>query len=75
MQNNLHKIFAEKFESILRHTASLQELLAGVLSEEGSSAIEETNYLLRSPANAERLRKSIKQYEQGKIVKKNITGL
>ena len=72
MQNNLHKIFAEKLEYILRRPASFQELLVEVLSEDDSNSIEETAYLLRSPANAERLRASIKQYEQGKIVKKNL---
>lgn len=35
------------------------------------NAIEETAYLLRSPANAESLRASIKQYEEGKIAKRS----
>lgn len=43
-----------------------------MMSLEDYNAIEETAYLLRSPANAERLRTSIKQYEQGKVVKKNL---
>jgi len=43
-----------------------------LISLEDYNAIEETAYLLRSPANAERLRASIKQYEQGKTVKKNL---
>ena len=37
-----------------------------MMSLEDFNAIEETGYLLRSPANAERLRKSIQQYEKGK---------
>jgi antitoxin YefM len=36
------------------------------------NAIEETAYLLRSPANAENLRESIKQYEKGKYHKKGL---
>ncbi len=39
-----------------------------MMSLEDYNAIEETVYLLRSPANAERLRESIKQAEKGKVV-------
>jgi antitoxin YefM len=39
-----------------------------MMSLEDFNAIEETAYLLRSPKNAERLRQSIKQAEEGKIV-------
>ena len=38
-----------------------------MMSLEDYNAIEETAYLLRSPANAENLRKSIPQYEKGKF--------
>ena len=38
-----------------------------MMSLEDYNAIEETAYLLRSPANAERLRQSINQAEDGKI--------
>lgn len=38
-----------------------------MMSLEDYNAIEETAYLLRSPANAERLRQSIKQAEEGKV--------
>jgi antitoxin YefM len=38
-----------------------------MMSLEDFNAIEETGYLLRSPANAARLRKSIDQAEKGKI--------
>ncbi len=38
-----------------------------MMSLEDYNAIEETAYLLRSPANAENLRESIKQYEEGKF--------
>lgn len=38
-----------------------------MMSLEDYNAIEETAYLLRSPANAERLRQSIKQGESGKL--------
>lgn len=37
-----------------------------IMSLEDFNAIQETGYLLRSPANAERLRQSIKQAEEGK---------
>jgi len=43
-----------------------------MMSLDDYSAIEETAYLLRSPANAQNLRESIKQYEQGKYQKRNI---
>lgn len=36
-----------------------------MMSLEDYNAIEETNYLLRNPKNAEHLRQSLKQYEQG----------
>ena len=38
-----------------------------MMSLEDYNAIEETAYLLRSPANAERLRQSIKQAKTGKL--------
>jgi len=37
-----------------------------VLSESDYESIMETFYLLRSPKNAERLQRSIEQYQQGK---------
>lgn len=37
-----------------------------MISLEDYNAIEETVYLLRNPANAHNLQKSIKQYEEGK---------
>ncbi len=43
-----------------------------IMSLEDYNSIEETAYLLRSPANAENLRQSIKQYEQGKYQYRDI---
>lgn len=43
-----------------------------MMSLEDYNAIEETAYLLKSPVNADRLRKSIKQYEQGKCKKRKL---
>lgn len=43
-----------------------------IMSLEDYNAIEETAYLLRSPANAERLRQSIKQAEEGKTVNQDL---
>ena len=43
-----------------------------MMSLEDYNAIEETAYLLRSPANAAKLRESIKQYEQGKCKKRKL---
>ncbi len=43
-----------------------------IMSLEDYNAIEETAYLLRSPANAEHLRESIKQYEAGKYKKRKM---
>lgn len=39
-----------------------------MMSLEDYNAIEETAYLLRSPANAERLRESIKQAAEGNVI-------
>jgi antitoxin YefM len=43
-----------------------------MMSLEDYNAIEETAYLLKSPVNAQRLRESIKQYEQGQCQKKKL---
>lgn len=43
-----------------------------IISLEDYNAIQETGYLLRSPANAERLRESIKQAENGKTRSQDI---
>jgi antitoxin YefM len=43
-----------------------------IMSLEDYNSIQETAYLLRSPANAENLRSSIKQYAQGKYQNKEI---
>lgn len=43
-----------------------------IMSLEDYNAIQETGYLLRSPANAERLRQSIKQAEEGNTINKNL---
>ena len=43
-----------------------------VLSLEDYEALEETAYLLQSPANAKRLLKSIEALENGKSVKRKI---
>jgi antitoxin YefM len=40
-----------------------------MMSLEDYNSIEETGYLLKSSANAKRLRDSIQQYEQGKCQK------
>lgn len=41
-----------------------------MMSLEDYNAIEETMYLLKSPANAERLRNSITEYQSGKTIQK-----
>lgn len=43
-----------------------------IMSLEDYNAIQETAYLLRSPVNAEKLRESVKQYEQGKYQEKGL---
>ena len=43
-----------------------------IMSLEDFNAIEETAYLLGNPANAERLRESIKQAEEGKVIEKGL---
>lgn len=45
-----------------------------VMSLEDYNAIEETAYLLRNPANADNLRKSIQQYEEGKYQARDLVG-
>ena len=43
-----------------------------MLSLEDYSSLEETAYLMRSPANAKRLRESIEQLEKGKVVRRKL---
>jgi antitoxin YefM len=43
-----------------------------LMSLEDYNAIEETAYLLRSPANAKNLRQSLKQYKQGQYQNRDI---
>jgi len=43
-----------------------------MMSLDDYNAIEETMHLLKSPANAERLRKSINEYQKNKTVQKDI---
>ncbi|MCH8473599.1 MAG: type II toxin-antitoxin system prevent-host-death family antitoxin [Opitutales bacterium] len=43
-----------------------------MISLEDYEALEETAYLLRSPANAKRLAESIEAAEQGKVIEKTI---
>jgi antitoxin YefM len=42
------------------------------MSLEDFNAIEETAYLLRSPVNADRLRQSIKQAEEGMLTQHDL---
>lgn len=43
-----------------------------VLSYEDYAAVEETSYLLRSPANARRLKESLESYEKGLGIERNL---
>ncbi len=43
-----------------------------IMSLEDFNAIEETAYLLRNPANAQRLQESIKQAEEGILVQEDL---
>lgn len=43
-----------------------------IMSLDDFNAIQETAYLLKSPANADRLRESLKQAAEGKIEKHNL---
>ena len=45
---------------------------AVVMSLESYNSIMETMHLLKSPANAEHLRKSINQLETGRIIEKDL---
>ena len=46
-----------------------------MMSLEDYSAMEETLYLTRTPANARRLNESIAELKQGKVVKKKLSDL
>lgn len=46
---------------------------AVMMSLEDYNALEETVYLTRSPANAQRLLESMKEYETGKVIRKKLS--
>lgn len=46
-----------------------------MLSLEDYESLQETAYLLRSPANARRLIDSIEQLNQGRVIRQNVTDL
>jgi antitoxin YefM len=46
-----------------------------MMSLEDYSSLEETAYLMRSPANARRLMESIAEIEKGKVVRKKLSDL
>jgi antitoxin YefM len=46
-----------------------------MMSLEDYSALEETAYLTRSPANARRLLESLQEYRKGKVVRKKLSEL
>jgi len=46
-----------------------------MMSLEDYSSLEETAYLMRSPANARRLLESIAEIEKGKVVRKKLSDL
>jgi antitoxin YefM len=43
-----------------------------MMSLDDFNSIQETAYLLRNPSNAARLRKSIQQFEEGKVLRKDL---
>lgn len=43
-----------------------------VLSKSDYDSLEETYYLMKSPANATRLLKGIEEYKQGKVIEKEL---
>ncbi len=46
-----------------------------MMSLEDYNAIEETAYLLSSPANAKRIRESMKEVEEGNVIEKDLADL
>jgi antitoxin YefM len=46
-----------------------------VLSYEDFAAVEETSYLLRSPANAKRLKESLESYERGLGIERSLVDM
>ncbi|OAI49117.1 hypothetical protein AYO45_03345 [Gammaproteobacteria bacterium SCGC AG-212-F23] len=75
--SNVRKHFAETMERICDDHEPViitrkNERSVVMMSLEDYNAIEETAYLLRSPANAKRLRESIEQYKSKKTLRKNL---
>ncbi len=68
LRENLRSILNQAAQN---HEAILVERRAGenmvLISEEDYNSMEETAYLLRSPANAQRLYESLEEVEQGKL--------
>jgi antitoxin YefM len=75
--SNARKNFAETMERVCDEHEPIiitRSNAASVvmMSLEDFNSIQETDYLLRNSANAENLRASIKQYEEGKYQRRDI---
>lgn len=75
--SNARKMLAKLMERVCENheTLIITRKNAGsvvLMSLDDYNSIQETAYLLRTPANAERLRRSIQQYKNGKITPRKL---
>jgi len=73
-----HWVTTEEIKDATRHLRrkEAKQIISHWQTEtKKDEALDETEYLLRSPANARRLMKSIRQLKQGKVITKTFAEL
>jgi len=76
--NMCHWVTTDEIKDATRHLRRREEkqIIAQSQTEmKQGDALDETEYLLRSPANARRLLKSIRQLERGEVITKTFAEL
>lgn len=75
-RNNLKSLFDDvyhNFEDVIVNRKNGENVV--IISLEKYNSLNETEYLMRSPANRKHLMESMKQLEEGKVVTKDLSEL
>jgi len=75
-RNNLKSLFDDvyhNYEDVIVNRKNGENVV--IISLDKYNSLNETEYLMRSPANRKHLMESMKQLEEGKVVTKNFSEL
>ncbi len=75
-RNNLKSVFDSVYldnDEVIIHRKGKENVV--MISMDEYNSMKETNYLLSSRTNAERLRESIRQLREGRVIEKSIDEL